>query len=236
MKKTSFILTVLSILFLVAESFAATTVTLKSNPSLTAYMTSSGSFVAGGAQIMVGDTTVNTGVRGFLSFDISTIPPGVNILSATLRVYQEGFNGTPYTDLGTVNVDHLDYGSTLDAGDYSAAALQGNVGALSNNTTIELKTLDVPSSVQNDITMSRIHSQYRMLFPVSTDNDGVEDATFFTGVLRANEPELVVTFEPSTPIAPTAVPTMTEWGMIIFLVLAGMGAVYSLRRRSSIQR
>lgn len=75
-----------------------------------------------------------------------------------------------------------------------------------------------------------------MLFPVSTDNDGVEDATFFTGVLRANEPELVVTFEPSTPIAPTAVPTMTEWGMIIFLVLAGMGAVYSLRRRSSIQR
>lgn len=30
---------------------------------------------------------------------------------------------------------------------------------------------------------------------------------------------------------PTAVPTMTEWGMIIFIVLAGLGSVYYLRRQ-----
>ena len=29
----------------------------------------------------------------------------------------------------------------------------------------------------------------------------------------------------------TAVPTMTEWGMIIFMVLAGLGAVYYIRRK-----
>jgi hypothetical protein len=30
--------------------------------------------------------------------------------------------------------------------------------------------------------------------------------------------------------ASTSVPTMTEWGMIIFMVLAGLGAVYFMRR------
>ncbi len=32
-------------------------------------------------------------------------------------------------------------------------------------------------------------------------------------------------------IISTAVPTMTEWGMIIFIILAGLGAVYYLRRQ-----
>lgn len=35
-----------------------------------------------------------------------------------------------------------------------------------------------------------------------------------------------------TSAAPTtAVPTLTEWGMILFAALAGLGAVYYLRRR-----
>ena len=36
----------------------------------------------------------------------------------------------------------------------------------------------------------------------------------------------LVEFEPST-----AVPTMSEWGMIIFMMFAGLGSVYYLRRR-----
>jgi hypothetical protein len=32
---------------------------------------------------------------------------------------------------------------------------------------------------------------------------------------------------------PTSVPTMTEWGMIIFVVLAGLGAVYFIRRQKT---
>ena len=31
----------------------------------------------------------------------------------------------------------------------------------------------------------------------------------------------------------SAIPTMTEWGMIIFMVLAGLGAVYYLRRQTA---
>lgn len=35
----------------------------------------------------------------------------------------------------------------------------------------------------------------------------------------------------AAPAAPVAVPTMTEWGMIIFMLLAGLGSIYYLRRR-----
>ena len=33
----------------------------------------------------------------------------------------------------------------------------------------------------------------------------------------------------------TTVPTMNEWGMIIFLLLAGLGAVYYLRRQKTVK-
>lgn len=37
-------------------------------------------------------------------------------------------------------------------------------------------------------------------------------------------------FGVGNPIAPISIPTMTEWGMIIFIVLAGIGSIYYLRR------
>jgi len=37
----------------------------------------------------------------------------------------------------------------------------------------------------------------------------------------------------ATPVPTISVPTMNEWGMIIFMALAGLGAVYYLRRRHS---
>jgi hypothetical protein len=33
------------------------------------------------------------------------------------------------------------------------------------------------------------------------------------------------------PSQPVSIPTITEWGMIIFMVLAGLGAVYYLRKQ-----
>jgi hypothetical protein len=32
----------------------------------------------------------------------------------------------------------------------------------------------------------------------------------------------------------TAIPTLNEWGMIIFMVLAGLGSVYYLRRQGRV--
>jgi uncharacterized repeat protein (TIGR01451 family) len=36
------------------------------------------------------------------------------------------------------------------------------------------------------------------------------------------------------PTPPTQVPTMTEWGMILFMLLAGLGSVYYLRKRKRV--
>jgi hypothetical protein len=38
---------------------------------------------------------------------------------------------------------------------------------------------------------------------------------------------------PGQALGPVAIPTMTEWGMIILIGLLGIGAVYYLRRRRS---
>jgi preprotein translocase subunit YajC len=35
----------------------------------------------------------------------------------------------------------------------------------------------------------------------------------------------------AVPVAPTAVPTLSEWGMIIFMVLVGLMSIYYLRRQ-----
>jgi hypothetical protein len=42
--------------------------------------------------------------------------------------------------------------------------------------------------------------------------------------------------EYDTNATATAVPTMNEWGMIIFMALAGLGAAYYLRRQKRAQR
>jgi len=210
-------------------SSAQTTVTLNSTFGVDGFVTSGGSVVTW-TQAMAGDTVVDTGVRGFVSFDIGTLPSGSNIISATLRIYQEAVNGAPYTDLGNLLVDHLDYGGTLVGADYNSAPIQANIGTLSTDAVIEFKTLDVTLRLQDDIDNTRTRSQYRLLFPIETDNDSVEDAAFFTSAnIGGNTPELVVTYE--SVAAASGIPTMTEWGTIIFIVLVGSGAFFFLRRR-----
>jgi hypothetical protein len=60
-------------------------------------------------------------------------------------------------------------------------------------------------------------------------NDGNEecDGTDGVGPGEACSDECILT----TPTAAEVIPTMNEWGMIIFMMLAGAGAAYYLRRR-----
>jgi hypothetical protein len=39
---------------------------------------------------------------------------------------------------------------------------------------------------------------------------------------------------PPPPVPPSVIPTMNEWGMIIFMVIAGIGAAYYLRRKRTV--
>ncbi len=201
MKRLMPSITLWAILGITSMSFAQSTITLNSTSGVDGIVTSGGSVMTI-AEIFAGDTYVNTGVRGFVSFDIASIPPGATIISATLKMYQEAVNGTPYADLGNIMVDHIDYGPTLDSDDYSLLALEDDIGTISNNGAFEFKTLDVTESLQDDMDHGRTRSQYRLRFPTQTDNDSIEDAAFFVQANYGdNSPKLVVIYEGS-PVSP----------------------------------
>ena len=135
--------------------------------------------------------------RSFVSFDISSIPSGKTIDEVTLRLYQEEVVGTPYASLGSLIVDHLDYGDSLGSEDLNASAISSNIGTLTSNASIEWKDLIVTNALKADISSGRSRSQYRLRF--ATEATGVdawarfESADNYTPA-TGNLPQLVVKY------------------------------------------
>jgi len=134
--------------------------------------------------------------RGFVSFDISTIPIGKTIDQATLRMYQQEVVGTPYSSIGNLTVDHMDYGETLGNEDLSVVGMTTNIGTLTSNATLEWKELIVTNPLKADITAGRTRSQYRLKF--STESTGPDAwARFESGdnyMGTTNLPQLVIKY------------------------------------------
>lgn len=137
--------------------------------------------------------------RGFVSFDISSIPGGKTIDLATLRLYQTSITGNPYGVGSSLKVDHLDYGSTFENADYSASSLSASFGTLTSNASIEWKDLDVTDRLKTDISAGRTRSQYRLHFAIETiggdvtgDFANFESADNSTG--SGKTPQLVVKY------------------------------------------
>jgi DNA-binding beta-propeller fold protein YncE len=141
--------------------------------------------------------------RQFYSFELAGIPSSTSVLSATLRLYQAKVENSPYGIgfLGSVIVDHVDYGTDLEAADYNAAALTPNIGILSTDASQAYKALNVTASVANDILASRLRSQYRLRFSsensTNFDSDYVQLTDAEDSCCAANRPpHLVITIKP----------------------------------------
>lgn len=139
--------------------------------------------------------------RQFYSFDLATLPTGADITTATLRLYQANASSGVYGELGNVVVDHLDYGTTLDVDDHSAAALTEDIGTLSTDATIEYKVLDVTAAVEDDRAAGRTRSQFRLRFETPGNDDGTNDFAQFTdpeescgSLCVGNPPQLVIEY------------------------------------------
>ena len=132
--------------------------------------------------------------RSFVSFDLSSIPSGVTIDSATLRLYQTENVGTPYSGASLV-LDHVNYGSTWSATPYDGSPLS-SVGTFTTNGNIEWKNMSVTDSVKDDIANSRGRAQFGLHFsPESMGTDAwarFESADNYAG--SGNTPQLVVTY------------------------------------------
>lgn len=118
-------------------------------------------------------------VRQFLSFDLSAVPPGSEVLSAVLRVDVFVVVGAPFTSLGSVLVDHLDYGA-LDAGDFGARGLTEGLGPIAADPALGARSLDVTPHVAVDVARGRARSQFRLRFsPTESDGDTQNDFVSF---------------------------------------------------------
>jgi len=171
---------------------------LKSNATLDGYRSSNN----GGSntlEIWVGRNNVAS-FRGFVSFDLKSLPSNITIEKATIKMYQMGIVGKPYVIGGNVVVDHLNYGTSLESSDYDRVAIKMHIGVLSNNDVLEVKNLEVTDSVRNDLYYNRGRSQYRLRFATETvGGNSSGDITYFDPEenLYQNHqpPQLEITFK-----------------------------------------
>lgn len=143
----------------------------------------------------VGSPSFELVTRGFVSFDLSSLPSGATIEKVTLRVYQRSVSGTPYAGGNSLIVDSLDYGGDLANDDYARSPIFANIGTLTSNAAVEYKDTEVTNSVKNDISSGRTRSQFRIRFVNETDGDGSEDFAYFdSGDSGSNPPQIVIKY------------------------------------------
>lgn len=150
--------------------------------------------------ITTSGTDYNDSFRGYVSFDLSEIPDGATIQSATLRVYdlQSGFTANLFTELGNLLLDHVNYESAFsDASTiYNLPALSTAATPLATSSSLGWKELSVTDMVQNDVTTNRNHSQFRLRFTNETPLSPANIFTFIaTGEHATYKPELVITYQ-----------------------------------------
>jgi hypothetical protein len=108
--------------------------------------------------------------RGLISFDISQIPSGSTIVSATLRVDQCATVGSPFATFGAIVVDHLLSTSAPDSATYDTPAAFMNVGTLSTDAAPGFRAVPVTAGVIADFAALRALAQFRLRFSAASDD------------------------------------------------------------------
>lgn len=161
---------------------------------------SSGGVLAGNA-IIVGDGAINQVLRGFISFDLSPLPAGATLVSASLQISQFLVIGTPYSDLGAMVADHVDLGAGLNSADFGAVPILSAVATLFTTPALGTSTVDVTESVRDDLANARTRTEFRLRFAVATNGDAGQDTSQVGGTAVNDEPtqpplRLILRYEP----------------------------------------
>lgn len=159
--------------------------------------------------------------RAYLDFDLSTLSDSCRVINATFWIYQEMVHGNsnegvypiwdiPGGDTLLCMVDHITYGDILDTLDWSAGdvgdpqTLHPKIGIISQDTTLEYKTMNVTEYVRYDLNSDRGRSQFRIAFDIQESDDGNNDFIgFWAGeqlLWDGYPPYLIITYDQNTGV------------------------------------
>ena len=125
--------------------------------------------------ICIGDSSNSNSIyRGFLTFDLSSLPAETQGVSAAeLSMSIDSIRGDPFTALGTLVAERVSF-STINLDALQAAALGPAINVSSSATVNSTLSADVLSLVEDDV-LARGRSQIRFRFSIQTNSDNAGD-------------------------------------------------------------
>ena len=174
--------------------------------------------------ILVGDQNNNTSRRGFVGFDISSLPAALNpnnVLSARLRMFVNSpIQGTPFTDLfpscsgllcalqgKSVVLEHVAYGNTIAGSAYNIAPLSADVRGLTDETPCATiiclfvgtstgwNASDISPWLKDDLTNRAARGNLsEVRLKFPIDTNGDSSADYIAVSNAANKAQLIVTY------------------------------------------
>jgi hypothetical protein len=160
------------------------------DPALSGNISSTGTVIA--RLIQAGDQSDNSDSCGFASFQISDIPKGSVVTSATLAIFEIQAIGNPSGNLGHLQAQKVSYTSFDKKSAYNPSS--STVVEISPNDTAGAKSAAVTSMVADDVSRGAANSQFRFCFPKRSNLDGIAD---FVQIASANDkPSLTITYHP----------------------------------------
>jgi Bacterial Ig-like domain len=156
--------------------------------NLDGYILSDGVVNSASTGLSVGKLEDSRRLRGFFSFDLTSIPAGVVTDEATLIIYKEGTAGGEFYQFTSVTLDHLNYGNALGSAAYGQPSLRdlGIVDSSSSPASGYLSS-NVTLAVNDDLSNRAARgnrSQYRLRLlnePTNADPFGFVDFTASEG-------------------------------------------------------
>jgi hypothetical protein len=153
--------------------------------------------------LRVGDDNKDKQYKTVVSFDTSSIPDGATILSVTLRLRRGTLSGTnPFTTHGTcwadVQTEGLSGSTTLQTGDFQAAATAVQATSLTNATTNGAWSEGSLNAAGLAAVSKTGTTQLRVYFNLDDNDDNGNDYLgYYSGndTTSANRPQLVVTYQ-----------------------------------------